>query len=175
MNNKTKNLSDQLQKANALTAANRPELIALEKFTKVLNNKPKAEHIKKRQGAAYLPISQIENELDRLFTGLWQTENFNYVINGGSVSVSIELKVYNPVAKIWLTRCGVGAALIRNSKNALEMDLPHAKADAIKNAAKSLGDIFGRNLTRKDSDTTEYEPALLNRLKALNNEHTNEK
>ena len=35
MNNKTKNLSDQLKKANALTAANRPEIIALEQFTKV--------------------------------------------------------------------------------------------------------------------------------------------
>ena len=54
-------------------------------------------------------------------------------------------------------------------KNALQMDLPHAKAEAIKNAAKSLGDKFGRNLGRKTSDTTKYKPILLNKLKTLNN------
>ena len=172
MNNKAKKLSEQLKEANALTAANRPEIIALEQFTKVLNSKPKRENIKDRQGFKYLSISQIENELDRLFAGLWQTKAPHPpIIENGAVSLHIELSVFHPVAKIWLTRCGVGTALIRNSKNALEMDLPHAKADAIKNAAKSLGDIFGRNLTRKLTDITEYKPVLLDKLKALQNEN----
>jgi len=183
MNNKTKDLSVQLEKADALTAANRPELIALEKFTKVLNSKPKVNHIKSRQGADYLPISQIENELDRLFAGLWQTNNLTWQIVANEICVSLELQVFHPVAKTWLSRCGVGACMIRQKagaqisdinakiKNALEMDLPHAKTDALKNAAKSLGDLFGRNLTRKDKDTTEYKPILLDKLKTLNNEN----
>ena len=181
MNNKTKNLSDQLKKANALTAANRPEIIALEQFTKVLNSKPKAENIKDRQGFKFLGISQIENELDRLFAGLWQTNNLTWQIVANEICVNLELQVFHPVAKTWLSRCGVGACQIRQKagaqisdinakiKNALEMDLPHAKADALKNAAKSLGDLFGRNLTRKDKDTTEYKPVLLDKLKTLNN------
>ena len=97
------------------------------------------------------------------------------------ICVNLELQVFHPVAKTWLSRCGVGACQIRQKagaqisdinakiKNALEMDLPHAKADALKNAAKSLGDLFGRNLTRKDKDTTEYKPVLLDKLKTLNN------
>ena len=48
------------------------------------------------------------------------------------------------------------------------MDLPHAKAEAIKNAANSFGAIFGRNLARKAADTTDYKPVLLDKLKALN-------
>ena len=53
------------------------------------------------------------------------------------------------------------------------MDLPHAKAEAIKNAAKSLGAIFGRNLARKATDTTDYKPILLDKLKQLKNANDN--
>ena len=53
------------------------------------------------------------------------------------------------------------------------MDLPHAKAEAIKNAAKSLGAIFGRNLARKATDTTDYKPILLDKLKQLKNANNN--
>tara|TARA_Y100000817_G_C16861576_1_gene545990 strand:- start:4418 stop:4963 length:546 start_codon:yes stop_codon:yes gene_type:complete len=169
------------KEAENQAAENRPELINLEKFTSVLNLTPAANKVKSRQGIQYLPISAIESDLDRLFAGLWQVKNLNYKIVANEILVNLDLEVFHPVAKVWLTRAGVGACMIRQRsgaqisdinaklKNALVMDLPHAKAEAIKNAAKSLGAIFGRNLARKASDTTDYKPVLLDKLKALKN------
>lgn len=168
-----------LKQANEMATNNRPELVNLERFTMALNSAPKPQNVRKRQGVQYLPISAVEAELDRLFMGLWQTSGLNWQIVANEIVVSIELCVFHPVAKTWLTRQGVGACMIRQRsgaqiddinaklKNALEMDLPHAKADAIKNAAKSFGDLFGRNLTRKDNDKTDYKPILLNKLSKL--------
>jgi hypothetical protein len=174
-------LSDYLEKAETLTESSRPELINLEKFTTVLNSAPDQDKIKSRQNINYLPISTIENELDRLYAGLWQVKNLSFTIVTNEILVSLDLQVFHPIAKTWITRAGVGACMIRQRsgaqisdvnaklKNALQMDLPHAKAEAIKNAAKSLGDKFGRNLGRKTSDTTKYKPILLDKLKTLKN------
>ena len=174
-------LKQAAKQAESKAAENRPELINLEKFTSVLNLTPAANKVKSRQGIQYLPISAIESDLDRLFAGLWQVKNLNYKIVANEILLTLDLEVFHPVAKVWLTRAGVGACMIRQRsgaqisdinaklKNALVMDLPHAKAEAIKNAAKSLGAIFGRNLARKASDTTDYKPVLLDKLKALKN------
>lgn len=174
------NLKKSLEAAQNKAAQNRPELINLEKFTSVLNSAPAASKVKSRQGINYLPISAIESDLDRLFAGLWQIKNLNYKIVANEILVSLDLEVFHPVAKVWICRAGVGACMIRQRsgaqisdinaklKNALVMDLPHAKAEAIKNAAKSFGAIFGRNLARKAADTTDYKPVLLDKLKALN-------
>jgi len=174
-------LKQAAKQAESKAAENRPELINLEKFTSVLNTTPAANKVKSRQGIQYLPISAIESDLDRLFAGLWQVKNLNYKIVANEILLTLDLEVFHPVAKVWLTRAGVGACMIRQRsgaqisdinaklKNALVMDLPHAKAEAIKNAAKSLGAIFGRNLARKASETTDYKPVLLDKLKALKN------
>ena len=81
--------------------------------------------------------------------------------------------------EIWISRSGVGVAQIRQKsgsniqdvnakiKNALEMDVPHAKADAIKNAAKSLGKHFGRDLSRKKADVAAFQPVLLTKIQQL--------
>jgi len=147
-------------------------ILALEKFLTGLNKQPQKKDIKKRT-VEYLPISNIETNLDRLFCGLWETVNMNWQVVVNEIVVSIELRVFHPVAKIWITRSGVGAAMIRQNrgakisdidakiKNALEMDVAHAKADAIKNAAKSLGNMFGRNLSRKKEEVTNYQGILL--------------
>ena len=154
-------------------------IIDLEKFLSGLNTEPKKEDIKNRQGINYIPVSNIEANLDRLFCGLWQTVNMNWQVVVNEIIVSIELQVFHPIAKVWITRTGVGAAQIRQSsgasvsdidkkiKNSMEMDMPHAKADAIKNAAKSLGDLFGRNLSRKGADVTKYVPILSSQIKKL--------
>jgi hypothetical protein len=61
---------------------------------------------------------------------------------------------------VWLTRTGSASAMIQQKqgsdiqdigakiKNTLVKDFPHLKAECIKNAAKSLGDRFGRDLNR---------------------------
>lgn len=174
-----KELSTMLEDANALSEQTRPILIACEKFVNGLNSAPDPSKIKNRQNVKYIPISGIEVELDRMFAGLWQTKNLSWQVVGNEIVVSIDLEVFHPIAKVWICRSGVGAAQIRQSKgaqitdinakikNALEMDVPHAKADAIKNAAKSLGKMFGRDLSRKTADVSTYKPILLNKIKQL--------
>lgn len=173
-------LSEQLIKADALSEEIRPILIACEKFTSGLNSKPR--NVKKRQNISYLPISEIEAQLDRMYAGLWQTKGLTWKVSVNEIVVSLELGVFHPIAKTWIWRCGVGAAMIRQNKgaaisdinakikNALEADIGHAKADAIKNAAKSLGDLFGRNVARKPQDVSVYSPILLDKIKKLGNE-----
>ena len=172
-------LSEQMQQANILSEEIRPQLIACEKFTTGLNSPPPSGMIKDRQGIKYLPISSVESELDRMFTGLWKTTNLEWKVVINEIVVSLELHVFHPIAKIWISRCGVGVAQIRQKsgskiqdidakiKNALEMDVPHAKADAIKNAAKSLGKHFGRDLSRKAADVATFQPVLLTKIQQL--------
>lgn len=173
-------LSTQLEQAQTLSEEIRPQLIACETFTKGLNSQPPSKSIKDRQGTKYLPISSIESQLDQMFAGLWKTTNMEWKVVVNEIVVSIELHVFHPIAKVWISRCGVGAAQIRQTKNSaiqdinakikngLEMDVPHAKADAIKNAAKSLGKYFGRDLSRKTADVSEYQPVLLTKIQQLN-------
>jgi hypothetical protein len=84
-------LSDYLEKAETLTETSRPELINLEKFTTVLNTAPDRDKIKTRQNISYLNISTIENELDRLYAGLWQVKNLSFTIVTNEILVSLDL------------------------------------------------------------------------------------
>ena len=51
--------------------------------------------------------------------------------------------------------------LDKKIKNTLSKDYPHAKAEALRNAAKSLGTIFGRSLNRKNEDGSAYDAATI--------------
>jgi hypothetical protein len=110
----------------------------------------------------YVPIDEIERQLDTLFLGLWQTENFKYQVVANEIIGNITLKVFHPFAKTWISREGAGSvmimvgkdqkAVIENKiKNTLVSGFPKLKTECIKNAAKSLGTIFGRNLNRKET------------------------
>jgi hypothetical protein len=44
--------------------------------------------------------------------------------------------------------------------NTLVKDYPHLTSEMIKNASKRLGNVFGRNLNRKNRDKTAYEGAV---------------
>ena len=118
----------------------------------------------------YIGISEIEVQLDTLFLGQWQTEITQCLIVGNEIVMNVKLGVLHPITKEWIWRAGSGSAMIRQSsgakisdidskiKNGVEMDAPHAKVSAIKNAALSLGNIFGRNLRRKKEDVSQYVP-----------------
>lgn len=163
---------------NQLTVAEKKELqqitaedqytLAMEKFLVFMSRQP--SKIKKRQNIEYLTISEMENLLDTIFLGQWQTEITQTIIVGNEIVMNVKVGILHPITKQWLWRAGTGAAMIRQNKgakisdidskimNAVEMDAPHAKADAIKNAVKSFGDIFGRNLMRKKEDVSNYIP-----------------
>lgn len=175
MNNKPTAQTLEAQ-AKLISEEIKPQLLACETFTRGLNRPPSNADVKERSKIKYIPVSSIEAKLDEMFMGLWKTEKFEWKIVANEIVASIELHVFHPIAKIWLSRVGVGACMIRQKsgsqitdlnakmKNALEMDAPHAKADALKNAAKSLGKLFGRDLGRNDSDVANYTPLIINSL-----------
>lgn len=145
---------------------------SIESFQAELNKQPAKGDIKSQKlggkEVGYLPIGLIEKYLDEMFSGLWSIENVNYQVVINSIAVSLDLKVFNPVSQIWITRSGVGAVKIQLNKDAKSLDveqikadaiqkgLPSAKAFALKNAAQSLGELFGRNINRDDIDSEYY-------------------
>lgn len=147
--------------------------IRLQNFHQRLNQAPDPKEILVNKNAGniqYLPISFLEMALDELFFGLWETSNFRWDRQGNELVGSIDLKVFHPVANIWITRTGAAATMIRLKKesksyelenkihNALEMDFPHLKADCLRNAVQSLGKIFGRDLNRLYTD--QFKPII---------------
>lgn len=153
-------------------------------YTKFSNRQPDKKHIKKNSlanNSEYLPIAYIEKELDEAFKGLWSYEVESAEVKLNSVVVTLSLRVFHP-AGVWLTRGGIGAVPVQLKQGekeinpmtinamALQKNFPSAKSIALKNAAQSLGNAFGRSLNREDADNydinlydeqiAEYNPLL---------------
>lgn len=137
-----------------------------------LDGAPAPKNIKVNKFAnnsKYLPIGYIERTLDNVYAGLWTTENFQYKVVLNEIVGTIDLKVFHPVTGTWITRTGAAAVQIQLKSekgvpnlptdidkkilNTLTKDFPHLKSECIKNAAKSLGPIFGRDLNRDSEDS----------------------
>lgn len=148
---------------------------AVEKvYRAILNTNPPKQIVKYHQYGKfeYIPITLVERLLDGLFEW-WQPEIIRegHVINGFYVVVRLRAKI--PKSDKILVADGIGFAEFQTAKGATPMDytklmpgagvltVPKAKAEAIKNAAKSLGNLFGRNLARND-DNVEYEEGVVN-------------
>ena len=141
----------------------------IEKLQMFLNREPKADTVKinsMANNSKYLPIAEVERTLDEVYSGLWSTVNFRWEVVANEIVGSIDLKVINPANGVELVRTGVASVMVQTVKgqevvvankikNTLVKDFPHLKAECIKNAAKSLGVAFGRNLNRDSSD---YQP-----------------
>lgn len=141
------------------------EALILEMFCQGRLNAPCVQQwVKVRNGKKYLPVSALESIMDAIFFGMWSTCNDSYQIVANEIGYIITVKFKHPFSGEWLERSGAGACQIRQIsgasptdvdkkiKNALEMDLAHARANAFKNAVKSIGRFFGRDLSRKDED-----------------------
>jgi hypothetical protein len=143
--------------------------------------KPDSRYVDKTPDgkADTLVISYIENRLDELYSGLWNALNFKFQVIANELAGSITLEVFHPECGVWLKRDGAAGIQImvdappqtlsgqdRNNwylnlankkPNCIQMQLPRLKAECLKNAAKSLGITFGRELNRKKSDK-EFNP-----------------
>ena len=141
--------------------------VRLDNFNERLSKEPK--NVKKNKYAGnsnYVPIEQIENDLDKYFQ-LWSWNINSTKVIGNAVVVTGTLKVLNPVINQFIERSGIGAVPIEVKQNAsptdftqinakaLQKNAPAAAAYAMKNAAKTLGNIFGRNINR---DNVEFVP-----------------
>lgn len=131
----------------------------------LLLNQPVPENwIKKHPLAAnvsYIPIEKVEFLLTRIFQQ-WKAEVISYSQLFNSVACHVRLHYLNPINGQWSFQDGLGAVGIQTDKgaaasdmNAIKQDavmkaLPAAESYAIKDAAEKLGEIFGKNLNRKD-------------------------
>lgn len=120
----------------------------------------------------YLPITAVERLLDGLFDG-WNPEILREGVAVNGFYVVVRLKAKIPQSDEYLVADGIGFAEFQTQKGAAPTDftklmssagvmtVPKAKAEAIKNAAKSFGNLFGRNLARND-DRAELELEVVN-------------
>lgn len=145
-----------------------PHRKSIEAFQALINREPAAGivRINKMAGnSKYLPIAEVERLLDEFFPG-WTTTAFTWQVIANELVGSLELVVHHPTTGAEMRRVGAAAVMIQTRSgqpqvvenkiiNTLSRDMPHLKAECLKNAAKSLGAIFGRNLNREAED---YEP-----------------
>lgn len=121
-----------------------------------------------------IPIGILENALDEVYLGLWKTHSPTHQVVANEIIGSIILEVFDPSAKVWISRIGYGAVTIRQKKDsditdigskiktALQMDFPKLSTMCLKNACKTLGKRFGRDLNRKFEDI--YEEVYSNEI-----------
>jgi hypothetical protein len=155
----------------------------LQKFTQRLNAEPDPLSVEQTpdRKASTVVISHIETTLDELFFGQWKTEGFKWSPVANEIQGSLELVCIHPVTGFEIRRTGAASIVIMvdrapenlagqernqwalnpsNKKpNALDMAFPKLKSECLKNAAQSLGKVFGRDLNRKNKDV--YKPFKL--------------
>jgi hypothetical protein len=147
--------------------------LLMQDFTRRLNTEPDPREFDKTPDnkAFTLPISFVEMTLDEIFLGQWElhtvntTQIFNEVVGTGILSV------WHPITGREIRRAGFASVVITQDakatieefnrtkkKNALDLSFPKLKAEITKNAAQTLGKIFGRDINRKSKDV--FKPSL---------------
>jgi hypothetical protein len=147
--------------------------VSLQNFIEKLNREPNpAEFEPTPDGRArFLPVSFVEMTLDEIFLGQWELSEISYSQIFNEVVGTGILTVYNPITSRPIRRAGFGAVVITQDKdasiadfnitkkkNALDLTFPKLKAEILKNAASSLGKVFGRDINRKQKDV--FKPVL---------------
>ena len=133
-------------------------------FVTLMNQQPKNEWIKVHpfiKNYKYLPIERIEFLLKTIFKSyrievLREGQSFN------GVYVVVRVHYLHPLTGMWEFHDGIGASQLQTAKGtspadlnninngALSMAFPMAKTEAVKNACKSFGKLFGSDLSRKE-------------------------
>lgn len=136
----------------------------LDVFNALINEQPPQKWLKTNpfaNNSKYLPIDKVELLLTKLFKE-WYVEIKDTSVMFNAVYVTVTLHYYNPAFGKWQRQDGIGAKQIQTKKgsspaemqninnNAVEMALPIAKVNAMKDAAHNIGAIFGGNLNRKE-------------------------
>lgn len=144
------------------------EAFAYDQFKHLLNQPPRKSWIKKHPFAKtdYIPIERVEFLLDKIFQQ-WRVQVLHTEQLFNSVAVTVRLHFLDPITKEWSYHDGVGAQSVQTDKGASAADmgaiksdaiakaLPAAKSYAIRDAADHLGQLFGRDLNRKEQITYE--------------------
>lgn len=139
----------------------------------LLNQPPSKEWLKKYPAVMgiqgeYLPIDKVDFLMDYIFQE-WRPEILREGLMLNSVYMVVRLHYKNPLTGEWTFKDGCGAVPVQvdsthpdGSKvrpteldfiksRAIQIALPVAKQQAIKDAAEEIGKLFGRDLNRKDT------------------------
>lgn len=141
----------------------------------LLNQEPRPEWVrinKYANNAKYLPIERVEWLLAKIFKAYQiEVREVKQLFNG--VSVTARVHYLNPIDGVWMFHDGVGAAQIQTKKgaspadlsninnNAIALCVPIAKTEAVKNACKSFGKLFGSDLNRDGEISYELDASLI--------------
>lgn len=142
----------------------------LNELNRLLNCNPKPEWVKTNQFAQnskYIPIGIIEYLLTAIFIE-YSVEVKEVKLIANSVTVTVRVRVTNPVTGKEMWQDGIGAAPLKTTKgskatdfeniidSAVQTGAPAAESYAIKDACEKWGRIFGKDLNRKDENTMNY-------------------
>ena len=146
-----------------LDKEDREELKRAFDIKKMFNANPPRAWLKKHEyinNYFYLPLDKVELLLDTM-TLNWECEIINYNLIANSLCVHCRLKVTHLDGSVRVMD-GIGAAPIQVNAGASPIDqsamksyaihigLPAAYSYALKNAAKKMGKIFGRDIEREN-------------------------
>lgn len=147
--------------------------LLLQDFQRRLNAEPDPREFQDTPDgkAKTLPISFVQMTLDEIYLGQWEVSepSFQQIFN--EVVGCAVLTVIHPVTDRPIRRTGWASVVITQDKdaamaefnttkkkNALDLAFPKLGAEILKNAAQSLGKVFGRDINRKHKDV--FKPAL---------------
>lgn len=140
------------------------QLANLDEFNVLINQNPPAKWVKSNpfaNNAKYLPIDKVELLLRKIYKDV-DIEVLRESVMFNAVTVTVRIHYTHPVTGVKGFKDGVGAKQIQTKKgcspadmasinnNAVEMALPIAKTNAIKDASHNLGRLFGGDMNRKD-------------------------
>jgi hypothetical protein len=146
-------------------------------FLSVLSQIPDERQVRTNKFAnnsEYLSISYIEGLLDAIFQGKWNLRHkgMQFILN--SVVCDVELEVWYPDGTL-IVRAGSGSCQVQVDAQtgefkpkSIEKAYAASLSMAFKNAAKRLGNIFGRMLNREDEVHQYYKEAYGNNSKIVN-------
>lgn len=148
---------------------------AQDTFVTLMNQPPKAEWVKVHpfiKGYKYLPIERVEFLLKTIFKQYRiEVTGQGTAFNGVWVTVRVHYK--DPISGEWLFHDGIGAQQLQTkagtsatdlaniNNGALSMAFPMAKTEALKNACKSFGKLFGSDLNKSDDIAYTFDLTLI--------------
>ena len=154
------------QESNLPALPGLPTYSSMDHFAAVLSSAPDPKMVGQtvtesgkvlKGGAVSLAISSVEAQLDSIFgVGCWDTQNFRMEIIGSSTEKAgqayyvayLTLGFLHPITRQWRSHEGTASGYVEHKT--METFAQAAMARCMKNAAKKLGEVFGRNLNRKE-------------------------
>lgn len=145
-----------------------------ERVMEILAQNPPSIQINKfAQNSLYVPIQVVEELLDHLFPLSWSWEHksstlmINEIVSDGELVIDcgpVKRRLWGSGASQMQYKSGTDGVtnLDAKIKDTLGKDYPNAKSEALKNACKLLGNVFGRQINRKNQDRTPYQAAGYN-------------